>query len=170
MNLACPACGEGIKPHWKTCPACLHPLDVERSVRFDLLLSGIAMISLAFIGLIGIVMNLFKDGNLLTNDQFLFGLGAIIFASMVGGGLIGGSRTERRASQFPEPGTPATMLEYPLVEEMPRGNAVAKGVLMGLLGSVGTILVVFGVIALLIICICILLFVTCLQMLHKYSP
>jgi len=167
MNLTCPACGEGIKPHWKTCPACLHPLDVERSVRFDLLLSGVAMIILAFIGLIGMVTNLFRDKHSLTNDQFLLGLGAIIFASMVGGGLIGGSHTERRTSHFPAPGTPSTMLEYPLVEEMPRGSNVAKGVLLGLLGSVGTILAVFGVIALLIICICILLFVTCVQMLHK---
>ena len=182
MNSTCPSCGEGVKPHWVSCPTCLHPLDnlfatsgtpaaplqqVERDVRLDLLWSGIAMVSLAGVGLIGLVMNLFHGRRSLASDQYLIGLGAIIFASMVGGGLIGGSRTGRRQSLPAASNSPAPVFAYPVSQDTQRGNAVAKGVLMGLLGSVGTILAVFGVIALMILCLFIFLFVTCLQMIHK---
>lgn len=154
----CSGCGETIRPHWTTCPVCQSPLHgqsppqsgelksidnpfsppvrVEKEARHDLLWAGIAMICLAVTGLAGIVMSFVRGGMAARSEDRLLGFGIIVFAAMVGGGLVGASKKKE--------------------------GSVAKGVLLGLMGSLGAIFLVMAIIVLLVVCFVIFLIVTCM--------
>ena len=152
----CAGCGESIRPHWMACPVCqtpLHgalpvlnnpfsqPVRVEKEVRRDLLWGGIAMICLAVAGFAGFLMSLFQRKWALTSDDAWIGIGAIVFAAMVGGGLLGASRQKH--------------------------GAAAKGVLMGLMYSLGAIFLVIAITVLIVVCLVLFLIVSCMTGINK---
>lgn len=155
----CTGCGEPIKPHWTSCPMCQTPLQgeltsksnlflapiqtekTEKEVRHDLLWAGVAMICLAAAGFVGLVMSFIRGGRGLTSDEGKFGIGVIVFAAMVGGGLMGAARQKK--------------------------GGAAKGALKGLMYSLGAIFLVMAIITLIAICLVIFLIVTCMTGFNK---
>lgn len=156
----CTGCGESIRPHWMTCPVCqaplhgalhgalpaldnpyLQPVRVEKEVRRDLLWGGIAMICLAVVGFAGFLMSLFRREWSLMSDDVWFGTGAIVFAAMVGGGLVGASKQKQ--------------------------GAAAKGVLKGLMYSLGAIFLVMAITVVIVVCLVLFLIVACMTSIDK---
>ncbi len=156
LPVYCTRCGESIRPHWLTCPVCqtpLHgalpaldnpfsqPVRMEKEVRRDLLWGGIAMVCLAVAGFAGFLLSLFRRDWGFVSDDAWFAIGAIVFAAMVGGGLVGASKQKQ--------------------------GAAAKGALMGLIYSLGAIFLVMAITVLIVVCLVLFLIVTCMNSINR---
>ena len=152
----CSGCGEPIRPHWMNCPVCraplhgalpaldnpfIQPVRIEKEVRRDLLWGGIAMIGLAVAGFAGFLLSLFRRDWGFVSDDAWFAIGAIVFAAIVGGGLVGGSKQKQ--------------------------GAAAKGALMGLIYSLGAIFLVMAITVLIVVCLVLFLIVTCMSSINR---
>jgi hypothetical protein len=119
----------------------IQPVRLEKEVRRDLLWCGIAMIGLAVAGFAGFLLSLFRRDWGFVSDDAWFAIGVIVFAAMVGGGLVGASKQKQ--------------------------GAAAKGVLKGLMYSLGAIFLVMAITILIVVCLVLFLIVTCMTSINR---
>lgn len=179
----CTRCGEAIQMHWITCPVCgnsvngnpqpfanpyVAPLHEVKEARNDLRLAGISMACLAAAGFVGFVVSILRGGSFLTSDQSKFGIGAIVFAAMVGGGLIGASK--RRSTEIWSGSAMTGSSRIEVSGKSTAGinkSAAAKGALLGLLYSLGAIFLVMAIVVLIVVCVILFLIVTCMSSINR---